>query len=272
MNVADCLIAGGGFIGRAVAEALGPAARLVRHDAVDGPGLLDGVRVVLWAGRHPDLGTPEWAPAGDLELRMAQRAASAHVSFVSLGTRKVYASARTPLGEDARIGPTDLYGRQKLQLEHALADILGPRLTRLRLANIFGYEHLPSRASFLGRVLATLAAEGEVRFDMSPFVTRDFLPIGHAAAWIAAILRRPPGGIVNVGSGVPLPTGRLALWVIEGYGRGRLVVLDPREQDAFVLRTDRLKGLVGGATCTPDDLRAVCLAIGRRLREETTTV
>ena len=218
MNVADCLIAGGGFIGRAVAEALGPAARLVPHDAVDGPGLLDGVRVVLWAGRHPDLGTARWALAGDLELRMAQRAASAQVSFVSLGTRKVYAPASGPLGEDAPVGPVDLYGRQKLRLEHALADILGPRLTRLRLANIFGYEHSPGRASFLGRVLATLAAEEE------------------------------------------------------GYGRGRLVVLDPREQDAFVLRTDRLKGLVGGAACTPDDLRAACLAIGRRLREEATTV
>ena len=130
--MADCLIVGGGFIGRAVAEALGPAARLVPHDAVDAPGLLDGVRVVLWAGRHPALGKPAWAPERDLELRMAQRAAAAQVSFASLGTRKVYAPARTPLGEDARVGPVDLYGRQKLALEHALADILGPLLTRLR--------------------------------------------------------------------------------------------------------------------------------------------
>jgi UDP-glucose 4-epimerase len=68
---------------------------------------------------------------------------------------------------------------------------------------------------------------------------------------------------------VPLPVGRLALWLIEGFGRGRLVIEDPTERDAFVLDTRRLQGLLGGAVCSRDELRASCQALGRKLREAT---
>ena len=69
-----------------------------------------------------------------------------------------------------------------------------------------------------------------------------------------------------MGSGVPLAIGRLALWLIEGYGKGRLVIYRPDERDHFVLDTRSLKGLLAGAACSESDLRASCIAIGRRLR------
>jgi UDP-glucose 4-epimerase len=263
------LVVGRGFVGRAVAEALKPAeGRLVDHGACRDPGLLRGVATVVYACRHPALGTEAWRLGDDLELALARRAAQAHASFVSLGTRKVYAPSASPLNETDRVGPTDLYGRQKLALEHALADALGPRLTRLRLANVFGYERIPGRSTFLSHALAGLDRRDEIRFDVSPFVRRDFLPVDLCAAWLAQVARRPPGGILNLGSGVALPVGRLALWLIEGFGRGRLVVESPQERDSFVLDTSNLKALLGGAGCGPDDLRARCLDIGRRLRRE----
>jgi dTDP-4-dehydrorhamnose reductase/UDP-glucose 4-epimerase len=263
------LIVGRGFIGRAVAEAMRPGeARLVGHEAVAEPSLLRGVGTVLYAGRHPALGTEAWALEHDVELALAQRAAAARVSFVSLGTRKVYAPSANPLNEIDRVGPVDLYGRQKLTLEHALFKTLGRRLTRLRLANIFGYERISGRTSFLTQALIGLSRRDEIRFDMSPFVRRDFLPIELCARWLAEIARRPPGSVLNVGSGVALPTGKLALWLIEGFGRGRLVVESPEERDSFILDTRNLKGLMGGEGCSEDDLRARCLAIGQRLRQE----
>jgi hypothetical protein len=112
------LLVGRGFIGRAVAEALRPGeGRLVGRDACLAPGLLRGVATVVFAGRHPALGTDAWRLEADLELTLARGAAQAHASFVSLGTRKVYAPSGNPLTETDRIGPKDLYGRQKLALE-----------------------------------------------------------------------------------------------------------------------------------------------------------
>jgi dTDP-4-dehydrorhamnose reductase/UDP-glucose 4-epimerase len=61
-----------------------------------------------------------------------------------------------------------------------------------------------------------------------------------------------------------LPTGRLALWVLEGFGRGELVVESAAEKDTFVLDVSRLTDLYG-RPCSLDDLRDACVAIGRRL-------
>lgn len=260
---------GRGFIGRAIAAALADDdVRLAAHTAVADPDLLHGVTSIIYAGRHRDLGTPAWSADADPELLLARRAAEARASFLSLSSRKVYAPATTPLTETDRVGPGDLYGRQKLVMEHALLDTLGPRLTRLRLANIIGYEAIPDRRSFMALALASLLRNDEIRFDMSPFVVRDFLPVDICALWIAELAKRPPGGIVNVGSGIPLPAGQLALWLIEGYGRGRLVIESPAERDSFVLDIHHLKSLLGGATITVDAIRHRIVAIGRRLRAE----
>jgi len=263
------LVVGNGFIGQAVLKALGPErGRMVRHGDLEAPHILQGVETVVFAGRHPRLGRPDWTIEDDQEPPLAKIAARQGVSFITLGTRKVYAPTQLPLMEESRIGPTDLYGQQKLQLERSLHGILGKRLTRLRLANVIGYERAPHRSSFMTSVLGTLASEGEIRFAMSPFVARDFVPVEKVAAWIAHLAERPPGGVLNIGSGVPLPTGQLALWVLQGFGHGRLVIENPGDHDPFVFDIRKLKGLIADAGLTQDQLREYCRDLGRRLSRE----
>jgi UDP-glucose 4-epimerase len=259
--VARGLILGRGFIAAAVAAALPPEDVVVLpHAAVrDRTTLPADIDAVLWGGRHPALGTADWRLEDEAELLAARLAAARGLPFLTLGTRKVYAPSPAPLREDSLLGPTDRYGGQKLAIEEALLGILGDRLTRLRLSNLFGREE--GRTTFMGRMLTTLAAEGEIRFDMSPFTRRDFVPVEAAGAAIGALLRRPPGGVVNVGSGVALECGRLALWVIEGRGSGRLVCEGWEERDAFVLDAGRL-GALTGRTCGTAEIRAACLAVG----------
>lgn len=257
------LIAGaGGFIGRALTAAL-PGARRASHAEALRPGALDGIAAAVWCGRDPRLGTPAWRVDGDAEIAFADSCAAAGVRLLSLGTRKVYAPSPAPLAESAPLAPSDLYGRQKLSIEQALDAILGSRLTRLRLANVFGVE--PGRSSFMGRMLTTLARDDEIRLDMSPFTRRDFLPVEAAAQAIATLAADPPGGIVNLGSGVALEAGRLALAVIAGHGRGRLVIDAPAERDAFVLDPSRARALTGIALAA-DEILARARACGASLR------
>lgn len=227
----------GGFIGSAVARAI-PGCRTCSHSEIGRAGLLEGIRTAIWCGRDPRLGTDAWKVVDDAETAFARLCADSGAHLLSLGTRKVYASSADPLHESSPVGPSDDYGRQKLALEEALQEILDARLTRLRLANIFGWE--PGRRTFMGQMLAGLAERGEIRFDMSPFTRRDFLPVDDAARLIAALAADPPGGVVNVGSGTGLETGRLAVALIRGYGRGRLVIDGSEVRDAFVLDTWRL--------------------------------
>jgi UDP-glucose 4-epimerase len=253
----------GGFIGRAVVEALGPAAIPASHRAFDAPTINVGIRAVVHAGRDPRLGRPDYCLEHDIELEIARFAAAHDLPFLSLGTRKVYAPSDQPHAEDAPLGPIDRYGEQKLALEEALMAILGERLTRLRLANIFGPER--GRRSFMGLMLQGLETAETITFDMSPFVTRDFLPVETTARAIATLARNPPGGIVNIGSGVPLEVGRLALALIGGSGRGRLLVTDPRHHDAFTLDVSRLRQLTG-ITTDATTILAHAHSIGRSLR------
>jgi UDP-glucose 4-epimerase len=243
--------------------------RAVDHHEIDRPDLLDDIDCVLNFARHPLAASADYRPeAMDPDLRLARRVGDRPVRYVMLSSRKVYAPAAAPLAETSPSGPTDAYGRNKLAAEEALHAALGERLTVLRLANIFGYEREPGRRTFLAILLDRLLREGQIRYDMSPFVERDFLPVEDCARLLAQVAAEPPGGVLNVGSGIGLPTGRLALWIIEGFGRGELVIETPRENDGFVLDIARLRSRYG-APCTLEQLRARCLALGRRLAAES---
>jgi UDP-glucose 4-epimerase len=256
------------FIARHFLAAWGEPVIAVSHDAIDRPDLLDGVDRIVSCTRHPLLRSEDYRPATmDPDLRLAERIGSRGIAYVMLSSCKVYAPSERPLAETSPVGPIDVYGRHKLAAEQALRERLGPRLTILRLANVFGYEREAGRRTFSALMLDRLAREGQIRFDMSPFVARDFLPVEACARLLAQIAAAPPGGILNLGSGIALPTGRLALWVLEGYGRGELVIESPREHDAFVLDVGRLTERYG-RPCTEDELRTRCLDLGRRLASE----
>ena len=263
------VVGAGSFIARHFLAACQEPVSAVGHHAIDRPDLLEGVGRVISFARHSLLGSEHyWVATMDPDVRLAERVAGREIDYVMLSSRKVYAPSAKSLVETDRAAPQDLYGRHKLAAERVLRARLGRRLTILRLANIFGYERGPGRRTFLSLLLDRLARDGQIRFDMSPFTTRDFLPVEACARLLAHIVAAPPGGVLNVGSGIALPTGRLALWVLEGYGRGELVIEAPHEHDAFVLDVAALSSLYG-PPCTYEELRTSCLEIGRRLASET---
>jgi UDP-glucose 4-epimerase len=254
------------FLAQHALKALAPAEALaVGHDEIERPDLLDGIGCIVNFCRQPLTASDACRLEQlDVDLRLARRIGRGEIAYVMLSSRKVYAPGDAPLSETSPTGPSDRYGHYKLAVEHALRDLLGERLTVLRLANIFGYERAPGRRTFAAMSLDRLAREGRIHYAMSPFAERDFLPVKAFARVLANVVRAPPGGILNVGSGIALPSGRLALWILEGFGRGELVITSNEEKDAFVLDIARLEGLYG-RPCSQADLRDACLAIGRRL-------
>lgn len=264
----DILLVGqNSFIARHLLDALPKdRVRAVSHEALDRPDLLQGISTVINAARHPASSQADYdLDALDPDVRLAERLADRDIGLIMLSSRKVYAPGDGPLREDAPLGPADAYGANKLRAEERLSALLGERLTILRLANIFGDERLPGRRSFLAMLLNRLAEQNQILYDMSPFVERDFLPVETLARLLSAILREPPGGVMNVGSGLALPTGRLALWIMEGFGGGELLIGSHEEKDRFVLDIARLRARYG-APCSLDDIKRRCLDLGGALR------
>lgn len=240
-------------------------ARAVSHDQLDKPDLLDGIGTVINAARHPGSSQADYdLEALDPDVRLAKRIGDREIDMIMLSSRKVYTPDDAPLAETSPTGPIDAYGANKLRAELRLSALLGERLTILRLANIFGDERVSGRHSFLAMLLNRLAEQNQIRYDMSPFVERDFLPVEILAKLLSAIVCEPPGGIMNVGSGVALPTGRLALWIMQGFGGGELLISSFEEKDRFVLDIGRLERR-HGRPCSREDLKRRCLDLGRRL-------
>ncbi|MCB1972277.1 MAG: sugar nucleotide-binding protein [Geminicoccaceae bacterium] len=262
-DVTALVIGSKGMIGQAlVATGLAGCSHAALRDGMDIPSSL---RTLVHAGRDPRLGTSDYDIDNDIENVAARIAVERDLHYIMLSSRKVYGDARSPITEETPLRPTDLYGRQKLAMEERLRERLGSRLTILRISNVFSLE--PGRRSFFGMMLDRLAGEGEIRFDMSPLTARDFIPLELAADIIAAIVAAPPGGVVNIGSGVPLPTGDLARAVIDGFGSGRLVSTDLTIRDAFVLDVASMYALTG-LRVTRQQILNHARHIGERLRAD----
>jgi dTDP-4-dehydrorhamnose reductase/UDP-glucose 4-epimerase len=171
------------------------------------------------------------------------------------------------LAEERPAAPVNLYGQAKLTAEQAIVSALGSRATILRLSNIFDRsEGLGERRSFFAMALRRLREENQIAFDMSPFVERDFLPADLLADWLVRIAERPVPGLFNLGAGFAVPTGRIAQWLIAGYGQGGLCITDFREHDGFWLDMAKSRRTWGLAPVTEDDIRSACIAIGAQAR------
>ncbi len=247
--------------------------RYVGHDELGNPDLLrpdllqDVNRIVNFA-LHPDYRQSPYRPDIDLDRRLGQWAADRGLAYVMMSSRKVY-SPESAFGvdEDGPLGPVDHYGRNKLTTERFLADLLGSDLTILRIGNVLAYERIPGRRSFMNAMLGSLVDDDRIMLDVSPFVRRDFLPLEELAALLAEILNRDLRGVFNVGSGTAIEVGRIALWLIEGFGRGCLSITSPRHHDEFRLEVGRLSAALG-AHRHGRDLADYCRGLGRRLAAE----
>jgi UDP-glucose 4-epimerase len=210
-----------------------------------------------------------YSEAHDFDLKLARTARSADARYIMLSTRAVYprANAMGAKESDPATGNETPYGRNKAETERRLAEILGDRLTVLRIANIIGNEFGSGRRTFMSLALERLKSRNEIMLDISPEVRRDFLPDTGFVQVLDAVLQDPCGGILNVGSGQAVRVGDIADWLIEGYGSGQVTVSDHRLHDEFVLDVGRLRAIYG-FECRRDEIAEHCRKIGHQLRRQ----
>ncbi len=235
------------------------------------PGALAGAQCVINFALDPAYRAYPADYENDFDLQLASLVKDIGAHYVMLSSRAAYrADAQWGASESSPLGGLNVYGTNKAHTEQRLLEILGQgRLTILRCANVVGPEWSPAgtRLSFMGIMMKSLRTNGQIDFDMSPFVRKDFVSVRYFSNVINFILQQKPPGAINLGSGVPVMTGELAMWLIEGFGAGKLVVQSPRVHDEFVLDVGLLRGLTGLKE-TRDNLASYCLDLGKELKHE----
>jgi nucleoside-diphosphate-sugar epimerase len=225
----------------------------------------DSYDVVVNAAYDPSFMTQPYQVESDFDYKVVKHIVRSRAHYVMLSSRRVYGGAAPfRISEECYPRPDEHYGRNKLRTETAVQALLGSRCTILRVANVFGYEL--GRRSFFGIALRTLKESNRIVLDISPFVSRDFIYVEDFAFLLRRVLVHRPSGIYNLGSGCATQLGRIALWIIEGYQGGELLVTSPVERDSFVLDIGKLASSIeslGSAV----DIHARCIEIGRKLRD-----
>lgn len=250
------------FLGQAPADAAITVADRFTWTEFD----LGAFDVVINFAFDPRMRGEAYVPERDFDGHVAEACAGRPCHFVMLSSRRAYGPGTgAAYHEDDALRPADTYGRNKAESEARVRRALGDACSILRVSNVFGFE--PGRHTFFGRALQTLRDEGRITLDVNPFVDRDFIAVEDCAALLWRVVAAKPRGVFNLGRGEALAIGRVALWLIEGFGRGDLVVISPEERDAFAMDLARLTE-VCGPLAWRTGVRDQCLGIGRRLAEE----
>lgn len=251
-----------GFLARHIlsaAQAEGLEASAIAHDS-ELDAAFRGASHIANCAMHPDLRVRDYREELDFDRKIAGLARQSGASFIMLSSRSVYRDGWNAREDDQASGNGTIYGRNKAVSEEAVR-ATGVKCTILRLSNIFGHEL--GRHTFLGQLQTSLKASRKIVFDMSPATRRDFLPVEAAATMITRLIKSGRDGVFNLGCGVPIACGDIAAAVIDGFGRGELVVTDDRVRDEFFLNMDKSAGL--GIACQPELVLQRCRAIGQSL-------
>ena len=221
--------------------------------------------VVVNMAYDPSYMRQPYREESDFDLTVVKQLAASRTHYIMLSTRQVYGTtAPFHITEECHPEPCGQYGHNKLRTEIAIQSLLGERCTILRVSNVFGFEL--GRHTFFGIALGTLKQSNRILLDVSPFVARDFIYVEDFARSLWRVLVNCPIGVYNLGSACATQLGHIALWLIEGYGGGDLVVTSPAERDSFELDIQKLTSCIG----LPDlamDVRTRCIEIGRKLRD-----
>ena len=226
---AVAVIGAGGFLGRALCDALRaagrPAAEFTRATPfVDdagrpAPGLV-AARTVYYlasslnpavAERDPD------AVAADLALfdrfldALGALPDRPYVVLPSSGGTVYDVDVAPPYGETSPVAPRGQYGAAKVAMERRLAEVSRTgSATVLRISNVYGPGQPTSGGQgVIGHWLAAAAKGEPIVLFGDPAASRDYVFVDDV---VAAFLAVGPGAppVINVGSGEPTSLGELA--------------------------------------------------------------
>jgi len=239
--------------------------RAIGHAQAGESALYEGARCVVNFAFAPAFEQSAYEPSLDIDLRIAGVAARRGLRYVMISSRRVYdAGALWNVAESAPATGMDAYGRNKAHIERELRDMFGEKLTILRPGNVVGYEPEAGRRRFGAYLQSQLRGEGRIRLTVDPAARRDLVPVEFFCSAVRAAVLGPESGLFNVGAGSATSIGDAARWLIEGYGRGELVVEATQPADEFQLDSSRLKSVFGLA-CGEDDVEQAMRQIGQRL-------
>ena len=230
--------------------------RLYFHNWQQNIELLQQADCVINFSIAPDFSARDMIPDEVLDVQIAKHIKDFATRYVFISSRKVYGATDnlvTHKENDSLYG-VDFYAKNKIKTEQALTDILGDKLTILRVANIIGEPvKRTGYKTFIGWICESFLKNGKLLVTQNADAQKDFITKDFLQESIASIIQNKITGIYNVSSGF----GTSVRDVLTGYVGEDTVDFQGQHlplKDQFILDNARLTQMTG-QKLTPAQIR-----------------
>ena len=211
--------------------------------------------VIHWPAFNPAVDEVERHPEAtrlvnvEAPRRLLDRLRGSAVKIVYYSTDYVFDGAAGPYGEDDEPMPLSEYGRQKLEIEHA---VMGMFPTALVLRTTVVFSHEPQGKNFVQRAVAALRRGEVIRQPLDQFATPTYAPALAKAA--RQLVAAGATGVVHVAGPDFMSRVEFAEIMAEVFGFSPQRIVGVTTADLHQpakrpllggLKTDRLARLLG---------------------------
>ena len=178
----------------------------------------------------------------DNDLKIVKKLTS-NQKYIFLSTSKVYGKSNTQITENFFTRPLCIYSKNKLITEKKIQNILFQQnIIILRISNIVGFEiKNKGLKTFTHIMLNSLLKSKTINVPKKNYY-KDFITINRFCKILKKIIiSKNFFGIYNLSSGYKYSLKFLAKKMINGYGKGNLILSNNIKTYSFVLNNHKLK-------------------------------
>lgn len=179
-------------------------------------------------------------PNSVIDVHIARELLHSNALFFFLSSRKVYGRSSRLLTyyEESELKPFDFYSRNKLRVGTVLKDILGPRLSILRISNILGNPEIKEGYNtFMGWITKNFLEHGRLVINQSKFTVRDFITKRYFHYVLSSLVRNNVVGVHNISSNINIPLGTLLGCIV---GNENVIEQESNITDQFLLSNEKI--------------------------------
>jgi nucleoside-diphosphate-sugar epimerase len=239
----------------------------ITHNEALAIDTFDGVDCIVNFAYNPILNEKQYEESFDICYLIRKKIIGLNIHYVMISSRKVYGDSKWNSKEVDELRPGNYYGVNKKETERRLLKIGVNNLTILRVGNVMGEELEAKRIRMGSYMIKSLKTSGDIEISYSLKTRKDVISSDYFVKVLGWVVSNKPDGIYNIGSGCSQEVGEIGGWLINGYGKGKIIGLSSKIQDEFQLDCAKFKK-ISGLSESPVELKNYITNIGKTLREK----
>jgi nucleoside-diphosphate-sugar epimerase len=194
----------------------------------------------------PDFSTSTVDIDNVIDVQIAKHIKNSNVHYIFISSRKVYGTSDniTTHNENDNLIGHDYYSINKIKTEKKLQEILGTKLTILRVSNIIGEPvNRKGYKTFIGWISEEFIKNGFLVVNQNEESLKDFITKEFLHKNIAYFCKNRNSGIYNVSAGF----GMSIKDILKGYVGNKIQFIASNEEikDQFILDNNKLLNTTG---------------------------